>query len=172
MNRSTGRWVSLRRGTFFIFAPRDRLPAVWAPSCLRRSPLFARTPASIVRQMQKQSRQPIIESCTATLRGFRLSLDRIVIPQKSANAPEGPLCLENIRSVRQPAPQVENLSVEESIISQMLREGLTAKEIAREWTCRTPHGGAPHQPAERALQGAQRGAHHSHPLPGRSRLSC
>lgn len=80
----------------------------------------------------KSGRQPIIESCTATLRGFRLSLDRIVIPQKSANAPEWAVCLENIRSVRQPAPQVENLSVEESIISQMLREGLTAKEIARE----------------------------------------
>jgi DNA-binding CsgD family transcriptional regulator len=78
------------------------------------------------------SRQPIIESCSAILRGFRLSLDRIVMPQKSPTAPRWIMCLENIRSVRQPMPQVENLSVEESIISQMLREGLTAKEIARE----------------------------------------
>lgn len=78
------------------------------------------------------TRQPIIESGNATLRGFRLSFDRIVMPQKSAGAPGWAVCLENIRSVRQPAPQVDNLSVEESIISQMLREGLTAKEIARE----------------------------------------
>lgn len=77
-------------------------------------------------------RQPIIESRHATLRGVLLSLDRIVMPQKNAEPPAWVICLENIRSVRQPTPQVENLSVEESIISQMLREGLTAKEIARE----------------------------------------
>ncbi|MCV3764958.1 helix-turn-helix transcriptional regulator [Rhizobium sp. TRM95796] len=83
-------------------------------------------------EKSRTSGQPIIESCVTFLRGFRLSLDRIVLPQKSATAPRWALCLENIRTVRQPVPQLENLSVEESIISQMLREGLTAKEIARE----------------------------------------
>ncbi|MDH6268927.1 DNA-binding CsgD family transcriptional regulator [Rhizobium sp. SG_E_25_P2] len=83
-------------------------------------------------EKSRNSRQPIIESSIAFLRGFRLSLDRIVMPQRSTGSPNWAVCLENVRSVRQPAPQVENLSVEESIISQMLREGLTAKEIARE----------------------------------------
>ncbi|WP_137155389.1 helix-turn-helix transcriptional regulator [Rhizobium sp. FKL33] len=79
-----------------------------------------------------KNKQPIIENQTAILRGFRVSLDRIILPKKSTSAPAWTVCLENIRSIRQPAPQVDNLSVEESIISQMLREGLTAKEIARE----------------------------------------
>jgi DNA-binding CsgD family transcriptional regulator len=83
-------------------------------------------------EKSRASGQPIIESYVTFLRGFRLSLDRIVLPQKSTTTPRWALCLENIRTVRQPVPQLENLSVEESIISQMLREGLTAKEIARE----------------------------------------
>jgi DNA-binding CsgD family transcriptional regulator len=85
-------------------------------------------------EKSRASRQPIIESRNAALRGYQLSLDRIVMPQRSPTTPTWVACLENIRSVRQPMPQVENLSVEESIISQMLREGLTAKEIAREMT--------------------------------------
>ncbi|WP_395517274.1 helix-turn-helix transcriptional regulator [Pseudorhizobium flavum] len=74
--------------------------------------------------------QPRIELVKTRLLGVSLGYDRILLPQKNAEAPEWIISSSYARFLLSRPQEQANLDVADEAITQLLVEGATAKEIA------------------------------------------